>query len=205
MERELSRLRHVIREDNEYASERKTPEPHSEPADTREKVEQPEPAKADWLAPYEVLRQDWNELIKSVRQTGEPLFYAKGYMDMIPRIRKLMENPDIPAESRAPMIQALENHQRYLSTRKHILDYPGEAQRHMDARASLQHAAADQENELTGVQAYPDWRQEAERLTAAGEAILSGKETYGAHLDRIVDSQDPHDKGALGASRGDPG
>ena len=189
VERELSRLRHVIREDNEYASERKTPEPHSEPADTREKVEQPEPAKADWLAPYEVLRQDWNELIKSVRQTGEPLFYAKGYMDMIPRIRKLMENPDIPAESRAPMIQALENHQRYLSTRKHILDYPGEAQRHMDARASLQHAAADQENELTGVQAYPDWRQEAERLTAAGEAILSGKETYGAHLDRIVEAR----------------
>ena len=198
VERELSRLRHVIREDNEYASERKTPEPHSEPADTREKVEQPEPAKADWLAPYEVLRQDWNELIKSVRQTGEPLFYAKGYMDMIPRIRKLMENPDIPAESRAPMIQALENHQRYLSNRKHILDYPGEAQRHMDARASLQHAAADQENELTGVQAYPDWRQEAERLTAAGEAILSGKETYGAHLDRIVDSK-KRMEGALSA------
>ena len=43
--------------------------------------------------------------------------------------------------------------------------------------------------ELTGVSAYPDWRQEAERLTAAGEAILSGKETYGAHLDRIVDSK----------------
>ena len=189
VERELSRLRHVIREDNEYASERKTPEPHSEPADTREKVEQPEPAKPAWYAPYEALRQDWNCIIEDARQAGIPLFYAKGYMDMIPRIRKLMENPDIPAESRAPMIQALENHQRYLSTRKHILDYPGEAQRHMDARASLQHAAADQENELTGVSAYPDWRQEAERLTAAGEAILSGKETYGAHLDRIVEAR----------------
>ena len=46
--------------------------------------------------------------------------------------------------------------------------------------------AADQEIELTGVSAYPDWRQEAERLTAAGEAILSGKKTYGAHLDRLV-------------------
>ena len=42
------------------------------------------------------------------------------------------------------------------------------------------------ENELTGVSAYPDWRQEAERLTAAGEAILSGKETYGVHLERLV-------------------
>ena len=52
----------------------------------------------------------------------------------------------------------------------------------MDARASLQDVAGDPEIELTGVSAYPDWRQEAERLTAAGEAILSNKETYGPHL-----------------------
>ena len=198
VEGELSRLRHVIREDAEYASKVKKPEPHSQPADTRETVEQGEPAKPAWMPAYEALRQDWSSLIEGARQAGTLSFYAKDYMDMIPRIRKLMENPDIPAESRAPMIQALENHQRYLSTRKHILDYPGEAQRHMDARASLQHAAADQENELTGVSAYPDWRQEAERLTAAGEAILSGKETYGAHLDRIVDSK-KRMEGALSA------
>ena len=189
VERELSWLRRVIRKDGEYASAVKKPELHGEPADTREKVEEPEPAKPAWLAPYEVLRQDWNELIKNVRQTGEPSFYAKGYMDIIPRIRQLTENPDIPAESRAPLIQVLENHQRYLSTRKHILDYPGEAERHMDARASLKDDAGDREIELTGVPAYADWRQEAERLTAAGEAILSGKGTYGVHLDRIVEAR----------------
>ena len=188
VEGELSRLRHVIREDGEYAPEVKTPEPHGEPVDAREKVEQAEPVKPDWYAPYEALRQDWNELVKMVRQSGEPLFYAKGYMDMIPRIRELMENPDIPAKSHAALIQALENHQRYLSTRKQILDYPGEVERHLDARASLQDVAADREVEPAGVRAYPDWRQEAERLTAAGDAILSGKGTYGAHLDRIVDA-----------------
>ena len=198
VEGELSRLRHVIREDGEYASKVKKPEPRSEPADTQETVEQPQAAKPAWMPVYEALRQDWNTLIEDARQTGIPSFYANGYMDMIPRIRGLMENPDIPAKSRARLIQVLENHQRYLSTRKHILDYPGEAQWHMDARTSLQNVTADQEIELTGVSAYPDWRQEAERLTAAGEAILSGKETYGAHLDRIVDSQDTHDKGALG-------
>ena len=187
VERKLSRLRHTIREDGEYASKVKKPEPRSEPADTREKVEQPEPVEPAWMPAYEALRQDWNSLIEDARQTGTPSFYAKGYMDIIPRIRELTENPDIPAKSRAPLIQVLENHQRYLSTRKHILDYPGEAQRHMDARASLQDE--DQEIELTGVSAYPDWRQEAERLTAAGEAILSGKGTYGAHLDRIVEAR----------------
>ena len=196
VERELSRLRHTIREDGEYASKVKKPEPRSEPADTREKVEQPEPADPDWMPAYEGLRQNWNALIENARQTGIPSFYAKGYMDIIPRIRELTENQDIPAKSRAPLIRVLENHQRYLSTRKHILDYPGEAQRHMDARASLQDVAADQEIELTGVSAYPDWRQEAERLTAAGEAILSGKETYGAHLERIAEAR-THMIGAL--------
>ena len=201
VERELSRLRHVIREDGEYASQRKTPEPQGESAETLEKPEQPEPAAPAWMPAYEALRQDWNSLIENARQTGTPSFYAKSYMDMIPRIRELMENPDIPAKSRAPLIQVLENHQRYLSTRKHILEYPGEAQRHMEARASLQDVAADREIELTGVPAYPDWRQEAERLTAAGEAILSGKETYDAHLDRIVEAK-THMIRALSALRG---
>ena len=57
-----------------------------------------DPPKPDWHAPYEALWRDWSELIERVRQTGEPLFYAKGYIDMIPRIRELAENPDIPAE-----------------------------------------------------------------------------------------------------------
>ena len=200
VERELSRLRHTIREDGEYASQRKTPEPLGEPKDTREKVEQPAPAEPAWLPAYEAMRQDWNSLIEDARQTGTPSFYAKGYMDIIPRIRELTENPDIPAKSRAPLIQALENHQRYLSTSKHILDYPGEVERQMDARAPLQDVVADQVIELTGVSAYPDWRQEAERLTAAGEAILSGKETYGAHLDRLVEAR-THMTRALSALR----
>ena len=189
VEGELSRLRHVIREDGEYAFQRKTPEPQGESAETLEKAEQPEPATPAWMPAYEALRQDWNSLIEDARQTGIPSFYAKGYIDIIPRIRELTENPDIPAKSRAPLIQVLENHQRYLSTRKHILEYPGEAERHMDARASLQDVAADREIEVTGVPAYPDWRQEAERLTAAGEAILTGKETYRAHLDRLVEAR----------------
>ena len=200
VERELSRLSHVIRDDGEYAPQVKTLEPRGEPADTRDKVEQPEPAKPDWYAPYEALRQDWNSLIEDARPAGVPLLYANGYIDIIPRIRGLMENPDIPAKSRALLVRVLENHQRYLSTRKHILDYPGEAERHMEARASLQDVAADREIELTGVPAYADWRQEAERLTAAGEAILSGKETYGAHLDRIADSKERME-GALSALR----
>ena len=188
VERELSRLSHVVREDGEYASRQKKPQLHGESADTPEKVEQAEPLKPAWYAPYMAMRQDWNILTEDARQAGIPSFYAKGYMDMIPRIQALAEKPDIPAKARAPLIRVLEKHKRFVSARKHILDYPRKVERHMDARASLQHLAKDQGVEVAGVSAYPDWRQEAERLTAAGEAILSGNETYGAHLDRIVDA-----------------
>ena len=196
VERELSRLRRASREGGEYAAEQKKPQLHGESADTPEKVEQAEPLKPAWYAPYMAMRQDWNSLIEDARQAGIPSFYAKGYMDMIPRIQALAENPDIPAKTRAPLIRVLEKHKRFVSTRKHILDYPRKAERHMDARASLQHLAKDQGVEVAVVSAYPDWRQEAERLTAAGEAILSDRETYGPHLDRVVDTR-THMTGAL--------
>ena len=50
---------------------------------------------------------------------------------MIPRIQALVENPDIPAETRAPMLEALENHQRDLSARKHVEDCLDAAERHI--------------------------------------------------------------------------
>ena len=83
-----SRLSHVTREDGEYASQVKTPEPTA-PVEANKRS--PSPA---WMPAYEALRQDWNsEDYPSPRAT------------MIPSIRELTENPDIPAKSRAPLIQ----------------------------------------------------------------------------------------------------
>ena len=149
-------------------------------------VAQAEPAKPDWYAPYMALRQDWNSLIEDARQAGILSFYAKGYVYIIPRIRAIAENLAVPVKARAPMIQVLENHQRYLSIRKHVEDYLDKTDRHMDARTSLWREAEGQEIDVTEVPDYPGWRQEAGRLTAAGEAILSDKKVYSPHLDNIT-------------------
>ena len=145
-----------------------------------------ETAKPDWVEPYEALRRDWNSLIERVQQTGETIFYAKGYADMMPRMQALEDNRDIPAETRAPMIRALENHQRDLSARKYVADCLDAAERHMGNHAGLQSAAESLGIPIAKVPDHPDWRQEAERLAAAGEAILSDKEAYGVHLDHIL-------------------
>ena len=145
-----------------------------------------DPPRPDWYAPYEALQRDWSELIESVQQTGEPLFYAKGYADMIPRIQALAENPDIPAETRALMIEALENHQRDLSARQYVEDFLGAAERHMDAHASVQRVADSLGVRIVEVSDHLGWRQQADRLTAAAKAILADGEMYGLHLDNIA-------------------
>ena len=145
-----------------------------------------EPAKPYWYAPYMALRQDWNTFIEDARQAGIMTFYAKGYADMIPRIRALAENPDVPAVTRAPMMQVLENHQRYLSTRKHIEDYLDQVDRHIEEHDSMESLAEELDMKVAEISDYPDWRRENDRLTAAGEAILSDMETHGPHLDHIL-------------------
>ena len=160
--------------------------PAATPADAGAPATDAETARPDWVEPYEALRRDWNSLIERVQQTGEPIFYAKGYADMMPRMQALEDNRDIPAETRAPMIRALENHQRDLSARKYVADYLDAAERHMGNFAGLQSAAESLGIPIAKVPDYPDWRQEAERLVAAGEAILSDKEAYGVHLDHIL-------------------
>ena len=145
-----------------------------------------EPGKPYWYAPYMALRQDWNAFIEGARQAGIITFYAKGYADMIPRIQSLAENPDVPAVTRAPMMQVLENHQRYLSTRKHIEDYLDQVDRHIEEHDSMESLAEELDMKVAEISDYPDWRQETGRLTAAGEAILSDMETYGHHLDHIL-------------------
>ena len=149
-------------------------------------VRDAEPAKPYWYAPYMALRQDWNTFIEGARQAGILSFYAKGYADMIPRIRALAENPDVPAVTRAPMMQVLENHQRYLSTRKHIEDYLDQVDRHIEEHDSMESLAEELDMKVAEISDYPDWRRENDRLATAGEAILSDMETHGPHLDNIL-------------------
>ena len=96
-----------------------------------------------------------------------------------------MENPDIPAETRAPMIEALENHQRDLSARKYVEDYLDAAERHIGTHASLQRVADGLGVGIVKVSDHLGWRQEADRLTAAAEATLADSARYGSHLDNM--------------------
>ena len=84
------------------------------------------------------------------------------------------------------MIQALENHERHVSTRKQVEDWLIAVERHRDRRDALEDAADNLDMPVAEAPDYADWRGEAQRLMGAGEAILSDTETYGAHLANIT-------------------
>ena len=174
-----------VRPRHDGARSRAHPEtPNTPPVATA--VRDAEPVKPYWYAPYMALRQDWNTFIEGARQAGILTFYAKGYADIIPRIRALAKNPDVPAVTRAPMMQVLENHQRYLSTRKHIEGYLDQVDRHIEEHDSMESLAEELDMKVADISDYPDWRRENDRLTVAGEAILSDMEAHGPHLGHIL-------------------
>ena len=146
----------------------------------------PAPAPPAWQPAYEALVREWNALSDGSRQSGALSFYSRGYADLIARIRALAENTDIPSETRAPMIQALENHERHASTRKKVEDWFIAVERHMDRRDSLEETADNLDVPVAEAPEYPDWKGEADRLTTVGKAILSDTKTYGAHLANIT-------------------
>ena len=102
VEGELSRLRHIVREDGEYASALKTPEPHGEPVDTQEKVEQPEPVTPAWMPAYEALRQDWKQPHRRRPASRYPIILRQGLHGHHPAHPGLMESPDIQPSHGAP-------------------------------------------------------------------------------------------------------
>ena len=185
-----------VRPRHDSAQSQAHPEtPNTPPVATA--VRDAEPAKPYWYAPYMALRQDWNAFIESARQAGIISFYDKGYADMIPRIRALAENPDVPAVTRAPMMQVLENHQRYLSTRKHIEDYLDLVDRHIEEHDSMESLAEELDMKVAEISDYPDWRRENDRLIAGGRGHSLGHGDPRSPPRQHPDRRDTHEMGAL--------
>ncbi len=146
----------------------------------------PEPVNPDWLPAYNDVAREWKALNERARQSGTIAFYARGYAELVPRIRAVAESFDIPLENRDPMVRTLQLHERHLAARKEIEDFLAGAERHMVRREALREAATDANAMVAAMPNYRRWRGKAEQLVVEGEAILSDRETYGPHLDNIA-------------------
>ena len=160
--------------------------PDNAKTEAMDKARAPSPAPPAWRPAYEAFVRDWNALSEDARQSGTLLFYSRGYAGLIPRLQRLAENPNIPDDTRTPLIQEIQTHQLHVTTRQKVEDWLTAVERHMDRRDSLEDTAGNLDVPVAEAPEYPGWRREAEHLTTVGKDILSGTEAYGAHLANIT-------------------
>ena len=144
----------------------------------------PEPPKPDWRSAWEPVIGEWNALIDHARHSGTIAFYMKGYGGLIPRIRELMENPDVPADRRETLVPLLENHARQVAARKRVEDFLDATGRHGNRRVDLEEAADERGVAVTQSPGFGKWRKSGDRLLQEGTAILADR-ICGPHLDRV--------------------
>ena len=164
-----------------------TDEEHAEAAwEARENLAPPapEPPKPDWRSAWEPVIGEWNALIDRTRHSGTIAFYMKGYSELIPRIRELTENPDVPVDRRESLVPLLENHERQRAARKRIEEFLGAAERHRNRRNAIEQSADERGVTITQTPDYGQWRGTADRLLREGKAILADR-ICAPHLDRV--------------------
>ena len=66
----------------------------------------PEPVKPDWLPAYNNLAREWKALNERAQQSGTIAFYARGYAELIPRIRAV-------ATDAGALVAELPNYRRW--------------------------------------------------------------------------------------------
>ena len=143
-----------------------------------------EPPKPDWRSAWEPVIGEWNALIDRARQSGTIAFYTEGYAALIPRIRELKENRDVPAVRRESLVPLLENHTRQVAARKRVEDFLDATGRHGNRRNALEESADERGVTITRTPDYRQWRETADRLLREGKAILADR-LCAPHLDRV--------------------
>ena len=144
----------------------------------------PELPKPDWRSVWEPVIGEWNALIDRARQSGAIAFYMKGYSELIPRIRELTENPDVPADRRESLVPLLESHARQVAACKRVEEFLDATGRHGNRRVDLEEAADERGATVTRAPGYGAWRGTADRLLQEGRAILADR-ICAPHLDRV--------------------
>ena len=144
-----------------------------------------EAREPEWLSAWEPAIREWNALIERARQSGALAFYTRGYGGLIPRIRELAENPDVPVDRRESLDPILQNDERHRAARKRVEEFLDATERHRNRRGDLKEEEDEAGVAITRAPGYGNWRGTADRLLQEGKAILADRGTFGPHLDNI--------------------
>ena len=140
----------------------------------------------DWRTLYKELQRDWNDLVARSEEPDLPLLLMGEYDALIRRVRALADHPNLSERVRNVLDQLLEYHEDETVACDTAEGYLAAAERHVEAYKVLERQAQERGLPVAHLDAWPEWREAAETLTATGKAVLSNDERYGAYLDAMT-------------------
>ena len=176
----------IVAETTSQAAE-PAPEEHAPSRTEEETAPGPDPdAPPYWRTLYKELQRDWNDLVARSEEPDLPLLLMDGYDALIRRVRALADHSGLSNHARNVLGELLDYHDDETVARETAEGYLTTAERHVEAYKVLERQAGERGLPVAHLEAWPEWREAAEILTATGKAILANEERFGAYLDAIT-------------------
>ena len=137
----------------------------------------------------EELRRDWNAHVAEAKAARVDPFYVVGHTELIDRLQQLRNQPAVtalPVSELAQIDSILGEAQRQDRALSHVKEYLAQIEPCRTRLHQLNELAHTQRLELRDVPSYNEWRDAAERLLAAGKAIVDNHKTYGPCLNHTL-------------------
>ena len=132
------------------------------------------------------LRRDWKAHLAEAGAVRVDPFYVPGHEELIDRLQKLRAGPaveELPERERNQIDSILGEDRRQTKAVSHVHNYLDKVERFRNDFKELRDLAHTSKSKLEEVPSYDEWHDTAERLLAAGKAIVDDHKTYGPCLD----------------------
>ena len=134
------------------------------------------------------LHRDWQAHIAEATAARVDPFYLPGHEGLISRLQELRQDPaleELPATELEQVDSLLHDHRRQVEAVSHVHNYLADVDRSRSQLEQLQELAYTYNFALDEVHSYDEWHDAAERLLAAGQAIIDNEKTYGPCFDHV--------------------
>ena len=131
------------------------------------------------------LRRDWHTHVSRATTAHAHPFYVVGHTELIDRLQQLRNQPAVtalPARELAQLDSILGEDRRQTKAVSHVHNYLDKVERCRNDLKELRGLARTHKSKIEEAHSYDEWHDAAERLLAAGKAIVDDHKTYGPCL-----------------------
>ena len=133
----------------------------------------------------EEFHRDWHTHVSRAMTAHAHPFYVVGHTELIDRLQQLRDQPAVaalPARELEQIDSILGEDRRQTKAVSHVHNYLDKVERCRNDLKELRGLARTHKSKIEEAHSYDEWHDAAERLLAAGKAIVDDHKTYGPCL-----------------------